>query len=68
MIEVAEIIAIIVFLLVIIAIMTEKVHRTAAALVGAVCLHQSSENRSWGSVEDHGSLHADYGDSVCFPG
>ncbi len=38
MIEVAEIIAIIVFLLVIIAIMTEKVHRTAAALVGAVLL------------------------------
>ncbi len=34
----AEIIAIIVFLLVIIAIMTEKVHRTAAALVGAVLL------------------------------
>lgn len=33
-----EIIAIIVFLLVIIAIMTEKVHRTAAALVGAVLL------------------------------
>ncbi len=38
MIEVTEIIAIIVFLLVIIAIMTEKVHRTAAALVGAVLL------------------------------
>ena len=34
----SEVIAIIVFAVVILAIMTEKVHRTAAALVGAVLL------------------------------
>ncbi len=35
---VEEIIAIVIFLVVIVAIMTEKVHRTAVALAGAVLL------------------------------